>query len=74
MTIDHIKNDGSAHRKEVGASSLYRWLRKRGYPRDNFQLLCMNCNFSKGRYGNCPHEVARYELPFAVNVPQEEFA
>jgi hypothetical protein len=33
----------------------------RGYPKDNFQLLCMNCNFAKGHRGECPHQTAKRE-------------
>lgn len=34
---------------------LYRWLKKHGFPPE-FRLLCMNCNFSRGHFGYCPHE------------------
>jgi len=56
LTVDHINNDGAEHRKNLGSKSmLYKWLKKNNFPKDNFQLLCMNCNFSKGMYGYCPH-------------------
>jgi len=55
LTVDHINNDGAAHRRQIGRG-LYGWLKKHGFPQDNFQLLCMNCNFAKGRYGRCPHQ------------------
>jgi hypothetical protein len=58
LTIDHKDNDGAAHRKEVDGATLYRWLMKQGYPA-NFQILCMNCNWAKGRYGECPHNRLR---------------
>jgi hypothetical protein len=73
LSIDHIDGGGAEHRASIRRTTMYAWLRQQGYPRDNFQLLCMNCNFAKGKYGNCPHEVARYDLPYAVNVPQEVF-
>jgi hypothetical protein len=48
LTVDHINNDGSGHRKDIGSGSeFYIWLKKNGYPKDNFQLLCWNCNMSK---------------------------
>jgi len=61
LTIDHIKNDGKAHRKALtgGTMELYRWLRDRGYPKDGFQLLCWNCNYAKYSQGVCPHEQER---------------
>ncbi len=59
LTIDHIKNDGAAHRKEVGEGGrFYKWLRRQGFPKDNFQLLCFNCNCAKGIHGECPHKKA----------------
>ena len=68
LTIDHIFNDGSQHRKELFGSTrgnmfasgrLYRWLRQNGYPKDRFQLLCLNCNCAKGHWGQCPHQSGR---------------
>lgn len=57
LTIDHIDETGSEHRKEVGGGhSMYMWLRKNGYPKDNYRLLCLNCNCSLGFYGYCPHQ------------------
>lgn len=58
LTIDHIHDDGGIKRKlkeEVKGGSFYRWLKEHGFPKDNFQLLCMNCNFAKGHFGGCPH-------------------
>lgn len=54
LTIDHIYNDGAKHRKEM-KSSIFHWLIKNDFPQ-GFQVLCMNCNFSKGIHGYCPHE------------------
>lgn len=45
LTIDHINDDGNLHRKEV--KNIYSWLRSNGYPKNNFQLLCFNCNYTK---------------------------
>jgi hypothetical protein len=46
LTIDHILNNGSSHRKEIG-QNIYFWLISNNMPKDNFQLLCYNCNYSK---------------------------
>lgn len=51
LTIDHIGGGGRKHRLET---NVYRWLRKNNFP-PGFRVLCMNCNFSRGRYGYCPH-------------------
>ena len=57
LSIDHINGGGNKHRKEIGrrgGNNFYRWLKKNNFP-DGFQVLCYNCNFSKGMYGSCPH-------------------
>lgn len=56
LSIDHINGGGNKHRKIIGRSAIYRWLVKNNFPKDKFQLLCMNCNWSRGMYGYCPHE------------------
>lgn len=58
MTIDHINGGGNTHRKSLGnagGKDFYTWLRKNGYP-EGYQVLCYNCNISKGHYGICPHQ------------------
>jgi hypothetical protein len=61
LTIDHIGNWGSQHRKQVigprGGKNIYQWLKKNGYPKDDFRLLCMNCNACIGFHGFCPHQI-----------------
>ena len=60
LSIDHINGNGSVHRKQVSkgrsGSTMFMWLKRNGFPKDNFRLLCMNCNWSRGMYGYCPHE------------------
>jgi len=70
LTIDHIDNDGAAHRKaltagykahkwrgaNLGGTAVYADLVKRGFP-PGFQVLCANCNASKARNGGvCEHQ------------------
>jgi hypothetical protein len=63
LTLDHIHNDRKAHIKLLNTNSagvhVYRDLRKRGWPRDKYRLLCMNCNFAIRYGGTCPHQLAR---------------
>ncbi len=70
LTIDHINEDGARHREEIAKKKIvrgksrsctgtdfYKWLERNNFPKDNFQLLCMNCNFGKHRNGGiCPHQ------------------
>src|SRR5258708_2811635 len=56
LSVDHVNGGGGKHRKEIGGTeAFYYWLRRHGFPQDEFRLLCMNCNFSFGMYGYCPH-------------------
>lgn len=55
LAIDHEGKTGAAHRKEVGKSAVYRWLKRQGFPK-GFRVLCHNCNSAHGYYGFCPHE------------------
>lgn len=60
LTIDHINGNGKSHRQEVGSgTAMYRWLEKRDYPKDNFRILCMNCNWASRGGSDCPHSLAR---------------
>lgn len=48
LDIDHIENNGAEDRKNnLYGYNLYRKLKKQGWPKDNFQLLCKNCNWKK---------------------------
>jgi hypothetical protein len=58
LSVDHVFGGGVAHRKELKLIGLdfYRWLKKQGFPKKRFRLLCYNCNLSRGHLGKCPHE------------------
>lgn len=55
LTIDHINNDGAAHRKSVGNNAICLWLIRNNFP-DGFQVLCWNCNAAKQFHSVCPHQ------------------
>jgi hypothetical protein len=59
LTIDHMNNDGAAHKREFQlhtGEQMHRWLARNGFPA-GFQVLCMNCNWGKrNNYGVCPHQ------------------
>lgn len=46
LCFDHVNQDGAAHRKQVGNSSMAWWLIQHDYP-EGFQVLCYNCNIKK---------------------------
>lgn len=54
LTIDHIRNNGAAHRRALrpegsrfsGGQTFYLWLIKHGLP-VGYQTLCFNCNCIK---------------------------
>ena len=60
LTLDHINGGGNEHRKTIGGKSIYEWCRQNNFP-EGFQVLCMNCNFSKRFNKICPHEKERRE-------------
>ena len=57
LSIDHVNNDGAAHRKTVGSAQLMYWLIQQNFPA-GFQILCHNCNRAKYLLGTCPHQTA----------------
>jgi hypothetical protein len=61
LTIDHINNDGAEKRRngEPMGNTLYAKLKRLGFPKSEYQVLCMNCNFAKGLYGSCPHQIKK---------------
>ena len=61
LALDHIKGGGNEHRRAIfgrirAGVDFYLWLKRQGFPQDEYQLLCHNCNFARGHYGRCPHE------------------
>jgi hypothetical protein len=70
LTIDHINNNGAEDRKNNGnktGGKLYRWLIKNNFPQGEYQVLCFNCNCSKGFFGYCPHN----KLKIVVRVTRK---
>jgi hypothetical protein len=60
LTMDHVGGRKSVgHSRNISGNTLYRWLKKHGFPKDLFRLLCFNCNCSIGIRGYCPHERER---------------
>lgn len=57
LTIDHVNGNGNKER--LSGFKVYH-LRKKllieGKPNPDYRILCMNCNFSIGIHGHCPHQ------------------
>jgi hypothetical protein len=70
LSLDHVNNDGYAHRKELKKSGaeIYHWMvrehRRTGEWPSGFQVLCMNCQHGKMRNnGICPHQEGSTTIP-----------
>lgn len=68
LTVDHIEGGGTRHRRSLTVS-IYSWLIKNNFPKDDFRVLCMNCNFSLGMHGYCPHEDLLTTVERSSKVP-----
>lgn len=60
LSVDHVNNDGYKDRNNTSRGSstsrLYAKIIRLSFPAD-YQILCMNCNFSKKRNGGrCEHK------------------
>ena len=56
LTVDHIDGRKTmGHIKSLSGIKLCHWLLKNNFP-DGIQILCWNCNSTKGLYGKCPHQ------------------
>lgn len=55
LTIDHINGGGNEHRKTMRGQNFYSYLIKNNFP-EGYRVLCMNCNWCRGKFGYCPHE------------------
>lgn len=43
LEIDHVVGGGNEHRKVIGQSNIYLWLKQQGYP-PGYRVLCPTCN------------------------------
>lgn len=57
LTLEHKNNNGAAHRKHRGTNTIILELKNLGWPKDDYTILCWNCNSSKFMYGICPHQL-----------------
>lgn len=70
LNVDHIFNDGAEDRRQfMAGAKLYYYLRRNGFPRDRYQLLCISCNAGKAKYGDCPHRLNAPSIVAMARVP-----
>jgi len=56
LTLEHIDRTGKEHRKGTGQSSaIYTDLKRKGWPKRGYTILCWNCNLAQSRGDTCPH-------------------
>lgn len=56
MTLEHLNHDGKEHRKSFRSSqSTWADLRRRGWPKEGYTVMCMNCNWARRHGKECPH-------------------
>jgi hypothetical protein len=74
LSLDHINNDGAAHRKQFPAGQVYLDIIRRGFP-PAYDILCMNCNWGRRmNKGVCPHGTARWRTVEQVGEVQQVLA
>lgn len=54
LTLEHINGRKDEEKRTTGKKAWQR-LKRLGWPKDNYTVLCFNCNCAKGIYGTCPH-------------------
>lgn len=55
FAIDHIHGGGTKERKRIGTRGVLTMAYRDGFEKQNYRLLCHNCNMSLGFFGYCPH-------------------
>ena len=56
LTLHHVYGQGMKERKrDPRQRVIYAYTLNENFPK-GFRVLCVNCNFSLGMYGYCPHK------------------
>jgi len=58
LCLDHINRDGVRDRATTSGrnTGVIRRLRRQGWPKDGYRLLCANCNMATAWGRTCPHQ------------------
>ena len=65
LTLDHVNDDGAVERRDSSGRSvlIMARLRREGWPKGQYQILCFNCNCARAAFGTCPHQrKARHDV------------
>lgn len=54
LTLEHKLGQVGKKRKETSYGAYKKAIKE--YNPDLYEVLCLNCNHAKGRFGYCPHE------------------
>ncbi len=58
LTLEHTNGDGAEHRRQLKhPNKVYTDLKRRGWPKDGYDVLCFNCNCSTAGGKICPHKL-----------------
>lgn len=75
LELDHIQGGGRREMIKMfgstASSAFYFWLVRNGFP-PGLQVLCSNCNKSKGKHGVCVHQ-RRIPLPYAKLTALDDY-
>ena len=62
LTVEHLYGDGGVHRRTLrggkggNTREVCQDLKRRGWPKDGYTVMCWNCNMAR-RFGRqCPHQ------------------
>jgi hypothetical protein len=55
LTLEHV-NGRSDEPKKLTGYKAWASLKRQGWPKEGYTVLCFNCNCAKGIYGECPHQ------------------
>lgn len=67
LTLDHVNGGGTKERIAIfgrpnsAGTRFFKWLINSGFP-SGYQILCANCNMSKGAHAACVHQGLRFTL------------
>jgi len=70
LTIDHENGGGRQHRANMGGTGVAASLRRLGWPKEGYRLMCYNCNCGRQHNGGiCPHHT--HDLNLSCSLPHE---